>query len=174
MKSSSPNTTQSNKENEFAVRTGKISASLIQRRFRLGYNRAARIMDQFEEKGIAVAGINEEVERIIHEIERIETILKSAKIIEPQEHLDDVVNLGDTVTIEFDDDDRFTFKLVTSVTNLEEIGETVSLDSPLGKAVYLKLLGDKSSYEVNKNKFNFTIVELENIHEDKNEQEPEL
>ncbi len=37
---------------EFAVQTGKISASLLQRRFRLGYNRAARIVDLLEERGI--------------------------------------------------------------------------------------------------------------------------
>jgi len=37
---------------EFAVQTGKISASLIQRRFRFGYNRAARIVDLLEERGI--------------------------------------------------------------------------------------------------------------------------
>ena len=36
---------------EFAMETGKISASLIQRRFRLGYNRAARIIDLLEERG---------------------------------------------------------------------------------------------------------------------------
>lgn len=37
---------------EFAINTGKISASLIQRKFHLGYNRAARIIDIFEERGI--------------------------------------------------------------------------------------------------------------------------
>lgn len=37
---------------EFAVSTGKISASLIQRRFRFGYNRAARIIDLLEDRGI--------------------------------------------------------------------------------------------------------------------------
>lgn len=37
---------------EFAISTGKISASLLQRRFRLGYNRAARIVDLLEERGI--------------------------------------------------------------------------------------------------------------------------
>ena len=37
---------------DFAVQTGKISASLIQRRFRFGYNRAARIIDLLEERGI--------------------------------------------------------------------------------------------------------------------------
>ena len=34
------------------METGKISASLIQRRFRLGYNRAARIIDLLEERGV--------------------------------------------------------------------------------------------------------------------------
>ena len=37
---------------EFAISTGKVSASLLQRRFRLGYNRAARVVDLLEERGI--------------------------------------------------------------------------------------------------------------------------
>ena len=37
---------------EFAIQTGKISASLIQRRFRFGFNRAARMMDLLEARGI--------------------------------------------------------------------------------------------------------------------------
>ena len=37
---------------EFVVKTGKASASLLQRRFRLGYNRAARCIDLLEERGI--------------------------------------------------------------------------------------------------------------------------
>lgn len=37
---------------EFAIQTGKISASLLQRKFRLGYNRAARIVDLLEERGV--------------------------------------------------------------------------------------------------------------------------
>ncbi|MEG1596850.1 MAG: DNA translocase FtsK [Bacilli bacterium] len=37
---------------EFVITTGKASASLIQRKYRLGYNRAARIVDLLEERGI--------------------------------------------------------------------------------------------------------------------------
>ena len=37
---------------EFIVREQKASASLLQRRFRLGYNRAARCIDLLEERGI--------------------------------------------------------------------------------------------------------------------------
>ena len=37
---------------DFVIKTGKTSASLLQRRFRLGYNRAARMIDLLEERGI--------------------------------------------------------------------------------------------------------------------------
>ena len=37
---------------EFVTEQGKASASLLQRRFRLGYNRAARCIDLLEERGI--------------------------------------------------------------------------------------------------------------------------
>ncbi len=37
---------------EFVINTQKASASLLQRRFKLGYNRAARIIDTLEENGI--------------------------------------------------------------------------------------------------------------------------
>ena len=37
---------------DYAIQAGKISASLIQRKYRLGYNRAARIVDLLEERGI--------------------------------------------------------------------------------------------------------------------------
>ena len=37
---------------EFVIENGKASASLLQRKFKLGYNRAARIIDLLEERGI--------------------------------------------------------------------------------------------------------------------------
>ncbi len=37
---------------EFVLSTRKASASLLQRKFKLGYNRAARLIDLFEERGI--------------------------------------------------------------------------------------------------------------------------
>ena len=36
---------------DFAREKGKISTSLIQRKFQIGYTRAARIMEQLEEAG---------------------------------------------------------------------------------------------------------------------------
>ena len=43
---------------EFVVSTGTTSISAIQRRFRVGFNRAANIMDQLEEQGIVSAAQN--------------------------------------------------------------------------------------------------------------------
>lgn len=37
---------------EFVVDTGQASASMLQRRFKIGFNRAARIIDSMEERGI--------------------------------------------------------------------------------------------------------------------------
>lgn len=59
-KSSDGNVSSSNEDEdplyheivEFVINTQKASASLLQRRFKLGYNRAARIIDLLEEKGI--------------------------------------------------------------------------------------------------------------------------
>ena len=41
---------------EYVIKEQKASASLLQRRFRLGYNRAARVIDLLEERGIIGAG----------------------------------------------------------------------------------------------------------------------
>lgn len=42
---------------EFAIEAGTVSTSMIQRKFRIGYNRAARIIDVLEEKGY-ISGAN--------------------------------------------------------------------------------------------------------------------
>jgi len=37
---------------EFVVDKGEASISMVQRRFRIGYNRAARIVDRMEREGV--------------------------------------------------------------------------------------------------------------------------
>lgn len=57
---------------DFAIETGKISASLLQRRFRLGYNRAARIVDLLEERGIIGPPNGSKPREVLVKLESIE------------------------------------------------------------------------------------------------------
>ncbi|MBR3116490.1 MAG: DNA translocase FtsK 4TM domain-containing protein [Bacilli bacterium] len=54
---------------EFVVSTGKASASLIQRRFKVGYNRAARLVDELEERGIVGPQQGSKPREVLVEIE---------------------------------------------------------------------------------------------------------
>lgn len=58
---------------EFAVSTGKVSASLLQRRFRLGYNRAARVIDLLEERGIVGPANGSKPREVLVKLENRET-----------------------------------------------------------------------------------------------------
>ena len=49
---------------EIVRQEGRVSTTLIQRKLKVGYSRAARIMDQFEEAGIIMIGSNGEKELI--------------------------------------------------------------------------------------------------------------
>ncbi len=57
---------------EFAVQTGKVSASLLQRRFKIGYNRAARIVDLLEERGIVGPQNGSKPREVLYKIENHE------------------------------------------------------------------------------------------------------
>lgn len=55
---------------EFVVTQGKASASLLQRRFRLGYNRAARAIDILEERGIIGPNNGSKPREVLVKVER--------------------------------------------------------------------------------------------------------
>ena len=42
---------------EFVIKQQKASTSMVQRKFKVGYNRAARIIDEMEERGV-ISGPN--------------------------------------------------------------------------------------------------------------------
>ncbi len=65
---------------EFANETGKISASLIQRRFRLGYNRAAHIIDLLEEDGIIGAQIGSKPRDVLVNVNNDSNYIPKRKI----------------------------------------------------------------------------------------------
>lgn len=54
----------------YAIRMGEISASIIQRKYSIGYNRAARIMDQFEEQGIVGPAKGSKPRKVLIKLER--------------------------------------------------------------------------------------------------------
>lgn len=57
---------------EFVVTQGKASASLLQRRFRLGYNKAARCIDLLEERGIIGPNNGSKPREVLVKLERKE------------------------------------------------------------------------------------------------------
>ncbi len=50
----------------YIMSTGECSASMLQRKFKLGYNRAARIVDRFEEEGIVTPADGSKPRKVIY------------------------------------------------------------------------------------------------------------
>ena len=90
---------------------------------------------------------------------------------------EDLININDYVTVrlEFDENDieEISFRLVgTNGPNSNAIVEEISLNSPLGKSVYHKKIGDKGNYIVNNNSISYIITDIMKYGTNaKNEQE---
>ncbi len=54
---------------EFVCKTKKASASLLQRRFKIGYNRAANLIDKMEERGIVGPGQGSKPREVLAELD---------------------------------------------------------------------------------------------------------
>lgn len=75
-------------------------------------------------------------------IRYLERMLRTAEIIS-EESKEDEVGLNDTVTLYFEEDDECDeFRLVTSIRG-NSLKNRISIESPLGKAVFGKKLGDR-------------------------------
>ena len=94
-------------------------------------------------------------------IRYLEKMIKTAKIIE-DDSSDDEVGLDNTVTVYFiDDDEEETFKLVTAVRG-DSLSNLITIDSPLGKALLKKKVGDKVYVKVNeKSGYDVIIKKIE-------------
>ena len=57
---------------EFVVSTGKASASLLQRKFKIGYNRAARLIDELEDRGIVGPQQGSKPREVLYKVENEE------------------------------------------------------------------------------------------------------
>lgn len=54
---------------EFVISKGAASASLLQRRFKIGYNRAATYIDLLEERGIIGSQTGSKPREVIYKLE---------------------------------------------------------------------------------------------------------
>lgn len=137
-------------------------------------NESLKNVTGIEEIPYASMTWNNDIRIIKNEIARIQDVLNGAVIIERNKEVDDVVDIGDRVTVEIDNK----CKTFTLVSTFMELGE-VSLASPLGKSIYKQRLGDSGEYKVDKRIIKYTIVGLENAQDIKsaemdNDAEPQL
>lgn len=94
-------------------------------------------------------------------IRYLEKMIKTARIIEDNSS-EDEVGLDNTVTVYFvDDDEEETFKLVTAVRG-NSLSNLITIESPIGKAVLKKKVGDTVYVKVNENiGYNVIIKKIE-------------
>lgn len=105
------------------------------------------------------------------EITEMKLKLQNAEIVE---NLGDesLIDIGDIVKVDiiFDEDDREeeTFKLIATTPSLDAEVEEVSINSPIGAAVYHKKVGDFATYKVRDNTFKLEILEKKNLELEQN------
>jgi len=93
-------------------------------------------------------------------IRYLQRMLKNAEIIDDSSN-DDEVGINNTVTIYIEEDDETeVFKLVTSIRG-NSLKGYISTESPLGKAIIGKKVGEKATVKVNEN-YSYE-VEIKNI-----------
>lgn len=97
---------------------------------------------------------------LMAEIARMRQRIDNIEIVENLGD-DELIDIGDIVVVEtiFDEDDRETdtFKLVGTNPDFSKEIPEISINSPLGEAIYHKRIGDKASYKVQNNVFQIEI-----------------
>lgn len=89
-------------------------------------------------------------------IRYLEKMIKTAVIVE-DESGDDEVGLNDTVTIYVEEDDcEETYKIVTTIRS-DSLNQIISIESPLGKALVGKKVGDKVNIVIN-DSYNYDVI----------------
>lgn len=75
---------------------------------------------------------------------------------------DEIIEIGDIVNIQLssidDEPEEMVIKLVEEAHNTEIDVTQISVNSPLGKSIYKKKVGEITNYKVNDNVFNVTIL----------------
>ncbi|MCQ2540195.1 MAG: transcription elongation factor GreA [Acetatifactor sp.] len=99
-------------------------------------------------------------------IRYLEKMIKTATIIS-EESAEDEVGMNNTVTIEFVDDGTVeTYKIVTTV-RADSLSNLITNESPLGKALLHKKVGDVVTVHVNDSvEYDVKIIKIENTVDD--------
>lgn len=102
-------------------------------------------------------------------IRYLEQMLKRAVIIE-EKSSDDVVGLNNTVTVYIPEDDaEEVYRLVTSIRG-NSVQGLISIESPLGKAIRGRRIGDTVQVHVNDNySYEVEIRRIENTQDEEND-----
>lgn len=89
-------------------------------------------------------------------IRYLEKMIKTAIIVEDNSN-EDEVGLNDTVTIYVEEDDcEETYKIVTTIRS-DSLNQIISIESPLGKALVGKKIGDKVNVRIN-DSYSYDVV----------------
>ena len=90
-------------------------------------------------------------------IRYLERMIKTAQVIEDNSK-EDEVGLYNTVDLYFEDDDEVeTYRLVTTVRG-NTLNGSVSIDSPIGKAIFGKKVGDRVYVAINENAGYYVVI----------------
>ena len=88
----------------------------------------------------------------------LESMILTAIIIEDTT-ADDEVGLGKKVLLRFSDDDIEEFSIVTTI-DADPIKNMISIESPLGEAIYKHKLGEEISIKSPQGQYNVTIEKI--------------
>lgn len=102
-------------------------------------------------------------------IRYLERMLKNAQIVS-DESKDDEVGINNTVELYLEDDDEVeTYRLVTSIRG-SSLNGLISTESPLGKAIFRRKVGDRVEVKVNDQYSYFVVIRaIHNTQEDEND-----
>lgn len=92
-------------------------------------------------------------------------------VIVEKHNEDEIIDIGDTLVTDMiysaDDSEELIFTLVGTDGNMHSEIQEVSINSPLGKSVYKKKIGDTCTYSVNGRQFSVLLKDKIDLEEDK-------
>ena len=102
-------------------------------------------------------------------IRYLERMLRTAHIVS-DESRDDEVGLNNTVELYIEEDDETeTYRLVTSIRG-SSLNGLISIESPIGKAIFRHKVGDRVEVKVNDNYSSYVVIKsISNTEEDEND-----